>query len=118
MPTARPAPFDLARTMELLGQDAGLLSELVELFRSEVPALRAALSRSVGAADLPRAARDAHSLKGAIGSFAAKPAFDAAAAVEAAAKEGRADEIRRLAAVLEDELTRLESALPPAAGGG
>jgi signal transduction histidine kinase/CheY-like chemotaxis protein len=99
---------------ELLGQVAGdreALCEIAELARAECPRLlgevRAALERG-SAGDLARAA---HSLKGTVGSIAARPAQAAAARLEHIARQGPLQDAPTALAELEERTQRLQEAL-------
>jgi CheY-like chemotaxis protein/HPt (histidine-containing phosphotransfer) domain-containing protein len=109
--TTPEPPFDRVAAMALLGNDAALFAEIVELFRAERAKLVADLRRALDVPDARAVARVAHGVKGTVANFAARQAGQLAISLEAAAKDGALDEARRLVDALDAELVRLEAAL-------
>jgi CheY-like chemotaxis protein len=107
-----PAVFDRAAAQVRLGGDARLLRELIALYRVESPSLRRAVRKAAAAGNADELRRAAHALKGALGTLGATRAFDAAAALEQAARSEStgSSEVDRL----EREMIALDRALAPA----
>ena len=107
-----PVVFDRAAAQARLGGDARLLRELIVLYRAESPALRRAVRKAAADGNADALRRAAHALKGSLGTLGAPRAFDAAAALEQAARSGTAPsgEVDRL----EREMIALSRALAPA----
>jgi len=81
-------PFDREKIRRLCRGDAHKLEELLTLFLSSSEELLAQLAQALEDHDLPRAARQAHQIKGATAYLGATEATALAAEVEAAAKAG------------------------------
>ncbi len=107
---ATPA-FDVAAAMQRVEGDAGLLGELIGLFREEAPKLMERLRAALDAEDAEAGAAAAHSIKGAAGNLSAKPAFEAALNAERAGRDGDIDELRRWTDTLGREIERLTQEL-------
>src|SRR5205807_3968892 len=80
--------FDRAVAMERVGGDAQLLRELAGMFLVESPRWLADVRAAVAAGDLGKLKRAAHTLKGAVGTFGARAAFDAALELETRSRAG------------------------------
>jgi len=112
----------MAALDELEGRDAqalldAFLAEIAQLFLEDGPRLSDEIRGGLERADLPRVQRAAHSLQGAVASFSARDALDAARRLEAAARVGDLAAARDVAAVLEQALGRLNPALAELAAG-
>ncbi|MBE3134948.1 MAG: response regulator, partial [Acidobacteria bacterium] len=103
--------LDREAALARAGGDIELLRELAELFRDVGPALLAEIRQAIDCRDADKLRRAAHSLKGSVGNFDARRAFDAAASLEAIGAEKNLERAAELSAVLEVELTRLNEAL-------
>jgi PAS domain S-box-containing protein len=79
--------FDRAVALERCGNDGQLLRELIDMFLSEIPGWMATLGQSLSEGNVDLARRMAHTIKGAVGTFAANPAWEAALRLEMIAKE-------------------------------
>jgi signal transduction histidine kinase/CheY-like chemotaxis protein len=91
--------------------DVDLLKEIAELFLDESPILMYQMKEALNRGDASALERAAHTIKGSVGNFAAKPAFNAALMVE---KVGRDSEMRyadQAYKKLEDEIARLKPVL-------
>jgi len=91
--------------------DYSLLSELALLFLDDLPTQMEAIHRAVEnklGHDLERLA---HRLKGSVGNFAAKPAFEAALQLEKIARQGNFEQVPPAMDALEHEIQRLQCAL-------
>jgi PAS domain S-box-containing protein len=97
--------YDQVEALERCGGDRELLRELIDLFLADVPGQMAGLSAAVEAGDTDTVYRLAHTIKGAVATFAAEPARAAALELETIGRsgklEGAADAWRRLGPLLE-----------------
>jgi CheY-like chemotaxis protein/nitrogen-specific signal transduction histidine kinase len=85
-PAPEPQGEDVVDWDEALRQVDGnreLLRELINLFRAECPEWMAKLDEAIRAGNAGQLKRVAHNLKGSLGTFGAKEAFDAALELEA-----------------------------------
>ena len=78
--------FDAAAALERTGDDPELLSEILDLFRAQVPPARAAIEDAFERRDAPALERAAHSLKGAAANISAEEVHAAAWDLEEAAR--------------------------------
>jgi PAS domain S-box-containing protein len=103
----------LDRTTLLLsvGGDLEFLHDLVQGFLKDCPILLSKIEGAYSEGNSLKLERAAHTMKGAVGSFRAGPAFEAASRLEIAADEGRLDEAAEAIGLLKVELERLEPAL-------
>jgi len=85
---AAKVPFDVAAALEHMAGDMDLLKEVAGVFLTDHPHQIEQIDAALAAGDAEAAMHAAHSLKGSVGSFAAAGAFDAANAVETAARHG------------------------------
>jgi two-component system sensor histidine kinase/response regulator len=74
--------FDKDRVMEQVDGDVELLMEMVELFTSGYPELLSNIKNAVTKKDSNLLGRNAHTLKGSVGNFAADSVYDAALSLE------------------------------------
>jgi CheY-like chemotaxis protein/HPt (histidine-containing phosphotransfer) domain-containing protein len=102
--------LDPAVALARVGGDQKLLGELVTLFNRECPSWLADLRAAVAAGDAEKVKRTAHTVKGSVGIFGARPAFEAAQRLEKMGQEG---DLAGAAAAC-DELETLLRRLPPA----
>jgi signal transduction histidine kinase/CheY-like chemotaxis protein len=91
--------------------DRNLLSELALLFLDDLPEQMEAIHRAVDKMQGHDLERLAHRLKGSVGNFAAKPAFEAAFNLEQIARQGDFKQVPAAVNVLENEFGRLQAAL-------
>jgi PAS domain S-box-containing protein len=80
--------FDRAAALEHCGGDPQLLSELIAMFLVEIPGWMGNLSEGLSAGDAEKVKRTAHTIKGAVGTFGARPAQAAALRLETIGKQG------------------------------
>jgi CheY-like chemotaxis protein/HPt (histidine-containing phosphotransfer) domain-containing protein len=114
----REESFDLSAALDLLDGDVDLLREMAAIFLEEAPRLISGVEDALASGDRHRIERAAHAIKGTVGSFAAKRAFEAARSVEDAAREGRVQEASEAAAALREEMALLVPALGNLPGRG
>jgi len=91
--------------------DRNLLSELALLFLDDLPQQMEAIHRAVDNRQGYDLERLAHRLKGSVGNFAAKHAFEAAFRLEKVAHEGDFNQTPQALDALEYEIRRLQGAL-------
>ena len=91
--------------------DHSLLSELVLLFLHDLPSELEAIHHAVDKKLAHELERTVHRLKGGVGNFAAKPAFDAALLLEEIARSGDWKRVPSALEALEHEMQRLQCAL-------
>jgi len=103
--------LDKQQVMDRVAGDVGLLREVVDLLRDDVPKGLAQARLAIDAQDMPAAARVAHTLKGELSNFTKEGPYKAAAEVVTAGRAG--DGIAAAAAYskLEYEVTVLLEAL-------
>ncbi len=129
-PTARKSPppsgddcIDWQAAWANLEGDRSLLSELALLFLDDLPVQMEAIHCAVENRQAHDLERLAHRLKGSVGNFAAKPAFEAAFRLEKIARQGNLEQATQAAEALVHEISRLKTALekwahnPPANDG-
>jgi HPt (histidine-containing phosphotransfer) domain-containing protein len=110
-PGGAAAVVDRDALLAMVENDFVLLRELVELFMAETPGLIAELRAGLRENNAERVERSAHTLKGAVGNFAGRRAFEAARAVELSGHDGQLDKAAALVPALEDEFSRVCLAL-------
>jgi len=91
--------------------DRTLLSELALLFLDDLPPQMEAIHRAVEKKQTHDLERLAHRLKGSVGNFAAKPAFEAAFRLEKIARQGDLKQASQAVDALVCEISRLRTAL-------
>jgi CheY-like chemotaxis protein len=110
-PGAQRMAFNLAEALERVDGDMKLMNELGGLFLSECPQRMAEIRRAISQRDATKLEQWAHTLKGSVGNFGAREAFDAAGRLE---RDGRdQDWVQAEAdwAALEAAIDRLKPAL-------
>jgi signal transduction histidine kinase/HPt (histidine-containing phosphotransfer) domain-containing protein len=100
--------FDPEYLLDGVAGDSMLQAELIGLLREESAQLLAGMRRCLAAGDGTGVERGAHTLRGAVGTFGAADASQAARAVEMAARDGKLDVAATQFAKLEREMARLE----------
>ncbi len=103
--------WDSSDALECVGGDRQLLAEICQVFAAQCPRWRADLRDAIARGDAARLCRTAHSLKGAVGNFRARAAFDQAQRLEAMGRDGDLTSAADVCARLETELDRLLPAL-------
>ncbi|MBS0209592.1 MAG: response regulator [Planctomycetes bacterium] len=113
----QPAPhptgvvLDLDGALARLHDDRPLLADLVRVFLSECPKLEANLRTGMRERNVAAVRLAAHTIKGAVGNFLARPAFEAALRLETLARSGNLEQMDEAFPPLEVELQRLVAAL-------
>ncbi len=103
--------FDLEHALERMEGDEEFLTELIGVFLENLPDRLDALDRAKRAGDPAELAKVAHSLKSAVGSLAAQPAYVATAELESLARQGDRSSCDCAVADVERELDRLAKCL-------
>ena len=103
--------FDREALLTRVADDQNLLREIIELFLAEAPELMQALRASVECRDSSSLERNAHALKGAVGNFGTKGAYEVALKLETMGRSADLSRAPEMLAELETKVSRLESAL-------
>ncbi|MGA7493726.1 MAG: PAS domain S-box protein [Syntrophobacteraceae bacterium] len=106
--------FELSKALEIAGGDTAFLKEIAELFLENLPGYVARIRDAISREDAVALEGAAHNLKGAVGNFGAKRAYDAAYRLEAIGKKNVMAEADRLMKKLMEELSSLENAIKSA----
>jgi two-component system, sensor histidine kinase and response regulator len=109
--SASDGVLDREEIQERVGGDMGLLRELIDLFLADCPRLWQDIRDAVAQGEAPKLGRAAHTLKGAVGNFAAHHAREAAQQLELLAGKGDLTHAVEAARKLEIELERLKPVL-------
>ncbi len=109
--------FDLNAALDRVEGDRDLLVELAELFLEDSASLMEEILSSLKRKDHLALERSAHKLKGSVGNFCSKEAFETAFQVETAARDGDLDSAGTAVSQLEQSMGSLRSALSQLAYG-
>jgi signal transduction histidine kinase/CheY-like chemotaxis protein len=109
----QPAPevVDKVAALKRTGGDTELLRELVQMFLQECPGLLREIHAAIAAHDAPKLRRVSHTLKGAVGTFAAQPACEAAERLERMGRQGDLNGSDEAYVALEGAIERLRPIL-------
>jgi PAS domain S-box-containing protein len=110
-PPSGTAVLDIPDVLARVGSDAGLLTEIVELFHSDAPKMLEELRNNIGSGDAASLEKTAHRLKGALGTLAALAAREVAEKLETLGREGNVLAAGPELTALEREIHRLEPEL-------
>ncbi|MEP6759331.1 MAG: response regulator, partial [Actinomycetota bacterium] len=102
----------LARLSEGVGGDAAFVSELIEQFVTDAPALVAAARAGIETSDEAEVRRAAHTLKSNAATFGARQLAERCRALEEAARGGVLDDAPAIADAIARELDVVRAALP------
>jgi two-component system, sensor histidine kinase and response regulator len=102
---------DLRATLARMGDNVTLLKQLVEFCREDLPVYMARLKAGIEAGSAPEVQMAAHSVKGLVVNFNAEPATNAAVHLERLGQTGQLTEAAAAFATLEQETSRLLSAI-------
>jgi PAS domain S-box-containing protein len=103
--------FDREAALDRVGGDRTLLRELIEMFETEASNWMAGLSEAIGRGDAATVKRMAHTLKGAVSTFGAARAVEAALRLERMGHEGDLGRAREAWQELQRALDGLRRAL-------
>jgi signal transduction histidine kinase/DNA-binding response OmpR family regulator len=109
--------FDRVQISARVDGDMDLLREVVGLFLEEYQASMAEIQCAIREGDAYRLNRAAHSLKGSVGNFGARNAYDLALRLEMMGKDGELGGAGGVFTSLAGEMERLRAALEECAGG-
>jgi signal transduction histidine kinase/DNA-binding response OmpR family regulator len=109
--TSNDPPFDQILLRKRLDNDDQLLREVVDIFQKNHAVLVQAISQAIQKSDPQALVTATHALKGALATFAAKPALDLVCRLETMGREKQIDDSERTYRELEIEVARLRSAL-------
>jgi two-component system sensor histidine kinase/response regulator len=105
--TAEDSLVDEAAILSGMDGNRKLLRDLTRIFLAEYPKQLAEIKTAIQAADAERLRRAAHALKGSVGNFGAKKAFETASQLETMGKTGKLDAAAGTYLALESELSQL-----------
>jgi len=94
-----------------VGGDRKLLRELAELFLEDAPGVLSRIKRALSRRDARELTAAAHALKGSVGMFSTKSAFEAARALEDMGKRGNLSGGKKAYEALEKEMAQLVKAI-------
>ena len=117
VPDPPSAVLDRNLALARVDGDEALLADLAKLFCEESPKMLAALLQAVSRKDAERLQRAAHSLKGAVATFAAHDAFEAALKLERLGRAGDLSGAEKAYEALESQIERLRSVLQTLSDG-
>lgn len=103
--------FDLNALLEGFGNDRKLVGEVIDIFLVDGPALLAKLRKAVADKDTDTVAAVAHTLKGSVGTFVAREAYEAARELETTAREGDLARLEQDSSFLLERVALLQQAL-------
>ncbi len=103
--------IDVNALLTGVGGDRKLLKELADLFLGDSPKMLSRIKQALSTGDAAALARAAHALKGSVGMFSTKGAFESARSLEAMGKKGSLSRGRRTYQALERELSQLIKAI-------
>jgi two-component system sensor histidine kinase/response regulator len=108
--TPQPLAFDLAAALERVEGDVELMKELAGLFLEECPQRMAEIRQAVLRKDASKLQQVAHTLKGSVGNFGAREAFEATRRLELIGSEQDWGHVEEAWTALEEAIGRLNSA--------
>jgi CheY-like chemotaxis protein/HPt (histidine-containing phosphotransfer) domain-containing protein len=100
-------PMDRKEALGRLGGDDRLLADLGKVFMETLPDYLGAIEKAMKNKDGQSLELAAHTLKGALASFSAKPSVEAAGDLELAGRAGDFDRAEQILRILDVELKRL-----------
>lgn len=103
--------LDRDALIELLDGNPNLILTVIDSFLNDCPDYMVAIREAVEEKDAERLMREAHSLKGAVGSLRAEPASEAAQVLEEMGRSGDFTGAEAALETLEDEIGRLKAEL-------
>lgn len=99
--------MDVSAALEALGGREQMLRKMADLFLKECPRYMAEIQQAILGRDAGALTRAAHNLKGAVGVFAARPAFEVALKLEQMGRAGDLSHASEAYANLESKVGRL-----------
>jgi HPt (histidine-containing phosphotransfer) domain-containing protein len=105
--TPTPLVLDAAELLARLENDRELLSELVAIFKQQLPGQISSLRKSIDNGEMPAIAVAGHTFKGMLSNLGAPRAAAAAARLEEFGKEGAIDKVGPAFIELQNEISLL-----------
>ena len=103
--------FDLTKALEQVGGDREVLKEIIDIYCQEYPKQLQQIQEAIDKKNAVMAGNVAHTIKGAVANFGAKPSFGAALNLEKIGKSGDLSHAKEAFDVLKKELERLDREL-------
>jgi len=103
--------FDVNEVLDRVAGDQELLKEIAQLLVEGLPNQIRQIHEGVGSNNARAVMEAAHALKGSVGNFAARRAYDVAYRLEVMGREGTLTEAKSALADLKQELNALQDAL-------
>jgi CheY-like chemotaxis protein/HPt (histidine-containing phosphotransfer) domain-containing protein len=103
--------FDLSRSLEIVDRDPEFFREIANLFLENLPDKITQIQEAIAKSDAYALEQTAHSLKGSVGNFGARRAFDIAYHLEILGRDGRLGEAKERILELEREFGDLEGVM-------
>ena len=103
--------LDIKKTLEQVGGDRELLKEIVDIYCQEYPKQLSRIQQAIDKNDTATVGEVAHTVKGTVGNFGAKSAFEAALSLEKIGKNGKLSETLSAFGALKEKLEQLEQEL-------
>ena len=103
--------FDPQVALGQVGGDQELLKEIISVLTQQYPKQLREVRECIEKNDAAGVGQVAHRIKGAVGNFGARPAFEAAVRLEEIGKSGDLSEAESALTALKTELERLEQEL-------
>ena len=103
--------FDLDDALEKMGGDKEILADILEVFSETYADQLNELKKAIEDGDTTIVERAAHTLKGSVGAFSAKKAFETAFRLENMGHDGNLEEAAAEYSKLEQEVEELHRAL-------
>ncbi|MBU4311635.1 MAG: response regulator [Candidatus Omnitrophica bacterium] len=100
--------FSIEKALGQVGGDRGVLKEVINIYRQEYPKQLEEIQQAINKKDAETLRLIAHTIKGAVGNFDAKPAFEIALALENIGKSKDLSNAANIANKLTAELKRLD----------
>ncbi len=103
--------FDLEKALEQVGGDRKLLKEIIGIYCEEYPKQLLQIQQAIDKNDTATVGEVAHTVKGAVGNFGAKSAFEAALYLEKIGKSKDLSEALSAFGTLKEKLEQLKQEL-------
>ncbi len=103
--------FDLEKAMEQVGGDREILKEIIGIYCEEYPKQLLQIQQAIDKNDTAVVGEVAHTIKGAVGNFGAKSAFEAALYLEKIGKSKDLSVALSAFGALKEKLEQLEREL-------
>ena len=106
-PVSAPAQVDAAVLLAGFSGNRALLGDVIDVFLVDSSTMVKTIQEAVARSDRNALAASAHALRGSVGLFAAKDAYETARRVERAARSGDVEGLGSVCAELEGQVNRL-----------